>query len=127
MIISTCRGHVAQAWGATGSNPRRYLQHSTEYKNIVIESIILIPFPHSAFSMGRPTNSRVGRNGQVLSIIGVLAVLRFGSGAGVPVLGPTTSVLPTRMASVQALPVEDTDNHLSLLGIREEAHPFPPA
>ena len=91
--------------------------------------MISLPFltPHTLrLSMGHPTNSWVGRNGQVqmFAIIVVLAVLRLGSGAGVPVYGPT-SVLPTRMASVQALPVEDTDNHLSLLGIREEAQVSP--
>ena len=83
--------------------------------------------------MVHPTTAWVGRNGQVqFSLIGVtasLAVLRFGSGAGVPVLGPTTSVLPIRVADAQALPVEDAGSHLPLLGlassIRKDAHYFP--
>ena len=72
--------------------------------------------------------SRFGRSDQALIIIGVLAVLRFGSGAGVPVLGPTTSVLPTHFADAQTLPVEDAI-HLSLLGLasgsRKDALHFP--
>ena len=80
--------------------------------------------------MGHPTNPQVGRNGQVqfafIAVLAMPAVLRFGSGAGVPVYGPSP-VLPTRMASDKALPAEDAADHSSQHGTSEKPHVSPTA
>ena len=80
--------------------------------------------------MVHPTTAWVGGTVRSsFSLIGVtalLAVLRFGSGAGVPVYGPSP-VLPTRMASDKALPAEDAAFHSSQYGTSEKPHVSPTA